>query len=189
MERADGQMGVRDIVDLLRRDHAHIRSRLVCPAADSADRRWMAFSEVSELIIRHEVGEEVVVYPELADLPGGAAMSGSRLDEQSAVETLLVALDRQEFESPGFRQDALRLGSTVLGHLEREDAQLLPLLATMLGPRRRAELGRRFLEVVRVAPARQMVAVGVPTGPAIVDRTSAVSIFMRDSAAPGNSAS
>ena len=189
MERADGRTGAQDIVALLRGDHARIRSRLARTAADRADRRWVAFSEMSELIIRHEVAEEVVVYPELVDLPGGTALSRRRLDEQSGVEALLVALDRQEFESPGFWRDALRLGSAVLGHLEREDAGVLPLLATTLGARRRATLARRFLEVVRVAPARRMVAAGVPTGPAIVDRTTAVSIFLRDSAAPGNMAS
>jgi hypothetical protein len=189
MARPDERMDEMDIVDLLRRDHARIRSLLVRTATGSVDQRWATFSQTSELIIRHEVGEEMVVYPELLDLPGGATVSGSRLDDQAAIETLLVALDREEFESPGFQRDAVRMGSAVLGHLENEDSQILPLLAASLEPLRRVALGRRFLEVVRVAPVRRTVAAGVPTGPAIVDRTSAVSIFMRDTAALGGMAS
>ncbi len=176
-------------MELLRRDHDRIRSLLVHAASGTRDQRWLTFSQLSELVIRHEVAEELVVYPELADLPGGAAVSGSRIEDQSAIEDLLVALDREVFESAAFQKDSVRLGAAVLGHLEKEDAQVLPLLATTVGSRRRTELGRRFLEVVGVAPARRQVGAGVPTGPAIVDRTSAVSIFMRDAAAVGRLAS
>jgi hypothetical protein len=172
-----------DIVAVLRRDHTRMRSLLTCTAAGDAGDRWATFCRLSDLVIRHEVAEQLVVHPELLGLRGGAAVSGSRLDDEAGIEELLVALDRQQFESPGFQKDAVRLGLRLLGHLEMEDAQVLPLLATRVGSRGRARLGRRFLDAMETVPARHGGA-GVPTGPAIVDRTTAVSTFMRDAAAP-----
>ena len=185
-----GQQSIRtdgtDIVAVLRRDHVRIRTLLSATPA-SAGRpdveRWETFCQLSDLLVRHEVAEELVVYPELAGLAGGTAVRRSRLVDQSDIEVLLVALDRQEFGSPGFEADIVQLGLRVLAHLEREESQVLPLLATFVEPDRRTRLGLRYLESVAIVGPSPS-ATGVPSGPAVVDRTTAVSTFMRDSAGP-----
>jgi len=179
-----------DIVGLIRQDHAEVRSTLTRIATGSTGDRWATFTRLTDLVIRHEVAEELVVYPALMQLRGGGAVSDSRLADQAEIERLLVALDRQEFDTHEFEVDAARLGLEVLGHLEKEDAQVLPILATKLSPRRRIQLGRRFAEIKHVAPARH-VSPGsrLPTGRTIMDRTSVVSTWMRDSAAFAGAAS
>lgn len=173
-----------DIVELIRRDHAGVRSMLTRSAVGRAEERWAKFSQLADLLIRHEVAEELVVYPVLVELRGGGAVADSRLEDQARIERLLVALDRQEFDTHPFEQNAVRLGLDVLEHLGKEEAQVLPLLTTKLGRRRRTELGSRFLEVEHVAPTLGLSSAGrLPTGPTIVERTSVVSTWMRDSVA------
>ena len=172
-----------DIVALLRQDHDLIRSMLTRVASGTVEDRWATFLALTDLVIRHEVAEELVVYPALLRLRGGVAVAESRLSDQAGIERLLVTLDREEFDTHQFEMDSVRLGLDVLAHLEKEDAQVMPLLATKLGNRRRKDLARRFTEVKRVAPPRLPTGLRAPTGPAIVDRTTAVSVWMRDSAA------
>ena len=176
--------GALDIVVLIRRDHAELRSVLNRVAAGGADDRWVTFSHLSDLLIRHEVAEELVVYPELLKLRGGSAVTHSRLEDQAVIERLLIALDRQEFDTHSFELPAARLGLDVLEHIGKEDAQVLPLLETKLGRRRRSALGRRFLEVEHSVPSSGASPTARrPTGATIVDRTSVISTWMRDSAA------
>jgi len=179
-----------DIVELLRRDHEDVRSTLTRIAAGSVLDRWATFSVLTDLVIRHEVAEELVVYPALLSLRGGGAVADSRLDDQAEVERLLIALDREEFDTHEFEVVAARLGLEVLGHLDKEDAQVLPLLATKLSARQRTELGRRFVEVKLIAPARHIASgARLPKGRTVMDRTSVVSTWMRDSAAFADRAS
>jgi glutamate/tyrosine decarboxylase-like PLP-dependent enzyme len=71
-----------------------------------------------------------------------------------------------------------------LAHLEREDSQVLPILATRVSRRRRLDLGRRYRKVQQVAPMRQLPdGTRVPVGRTVVDRTAALSVWMRDVAA------
>jgi hypothetical protein len=123
------------------------------------------------------------VYPALVRLRGGSAVAGVCLGAQSEIEDLLVAMDRAPFDSEEFAGDSVRLGRAVVRHQDEEEEQVLPLLASLLSPRRRADLGRRFLEVKQVAPSQRVgPASRRPTGPTIVDRTTALSVWMRDSA-------
>ena len=182
--------GNRDIVDLLHADHLETRSMLTRIAVGGAADRWQAFTVLADRVIRHEVAEEVVVYPALLGRRGGAAVSDSRLEDQVRIEDLLIRLERQPFESVAFQKQSVHLGLAILGHLDKEEAQVLPLLATKLTSRRRGQLGRRFLEIKGAVPTRRPEATAaVPTGPAIVDPTSALAIFLRDTAAYSDLAS
>jgi hypothetical protein len=171
-----------DIVTLIRQDHTEVRSMLTRTASGDPEARWCTYSRLAELLIRHEVAEELVVYPELLTLRGSAVVD-SRLHDQAVIERLLVALDREEFDTHPFERSAARLGLEVLEHLGKEEAQVLPLLQTRLGKRRRAALGRRFVEVERLAPAQGLTTAGrLPTGPTVLGRTSVISTWLRDSA-------
>jgi len=173
-----------DVVTVLRREHDRIRVLLSSVTAggtrDRSEERWESFSALSDLLVRHEVAEELVVYPALSGRRGGDAVSRSRLADQAAIEAFLVNLDRGRFASPDFERDLVGLGLRVLAHLDKEEAQVLPLLATVVSTHRRAELGRSYLDAVSLACAPPGVG-GVPSGPAVVDRTTAVATFMRDS--------
>ena len=173
-----------DIVALIRKDHTDVRSTLSRISTGEVGERWSTYSQLAGLLIRHEVAEELVVYPELLKLRGGSAVTDSRLQDQAVIEQLLIGLDRLEFETPAFERISSRLALEVLDHLGKEDAQVLPLLQTKLGRRRRVALGRRFHEIEEVAPTLGLPSAGrLPTGPTVIDRTSAISTWLRDSAA------
>ena len=132
----------------------------------------------------------MIVYPELLSCHGGAAVAHSRLEEQAGIERRLVAVGRLGPGSPEFRQAVVALVLTSLAHLEKEEAQVLPILSTRFDDGQREDMGRRYCEVTRMAP-RPAAPHGsrTPTGPTVVDRTEALSVWLRDMAASSGLAS
>ena len=179
MAVAAGQPAQPDIVDVLVAEHTLLR-RLAPRVTDAGD-TGSGFWAWSDRVVRHEIGEELVVYPVLLASHGGAAVAHSRLEEQAGVERRLVTVGRLEPGTAAFREQAAALVSVHLAHLELEEAQVLPILSSRVGTARRLELGRRFREVTRAEPrvpppegSRQ------PVGRTVVDRTEALSVWLRD---------
>jgi hypothetical protein len=112
------------------------------------------------------------------------------LEEQAGIERRLVTVGRLAPGSPEFRQEVVALVVTSLAHLEIEEAQVLPILSTRFDRERREEMGQRYREVTKMAP-RPPVPDGTrfPTGPTVVDRTQALSVWLRDMAASSGLAS
>ena len=181
--RRDGQ----DVVDVLKREHDRIRALLPARRDGGDGDGWATFCELSDLLIRHEVAEELVVYPELHGLRDGTAVRVSRLADQAGIEELLGVLVRRRSGSPGFDRDAVQLGLRVLAHLEMEEAQVFPLLTTFVDPQLRADLGARYLNAMTIVRAPRGAPV-VRSGPTL-DRTTTVSTFMPDSVGPAELAS
>ena len=118
------------------------------------------------------------------------AVVDSRLEDQSDIEHQLVALGREVAGTARFRRGASRLVLGHLSHMDREDSQVLPILASRVGRRRRVDLGRRFRQVQQVAPLHRLPqGVRVPTSRTVVDRTSALSVWLRDVAVSSGLAS
>jgi hypothetical protein len=177
-----------DIVDVLSQEHVALRD-LAGPVGGPDD-VGAAYLAWSDRVIRHEIAEELVVYPVLLGFAGGAAVVDSRLEDQSEIERRLVALGREVAGTARFRQAAARVVLGHLSHLEREDSQVLPILASRVCRRRRTELGHRFRQVQRVAPLQQVPdGVRMPVGRTVVDRTSALSVWLRDVAVSSGLAS
>ena len=177
-----------DIVDVLTEEHAALRT-LAGPVGGPDD-DGTAYLAWSDRVIRHEIAEELVVYPVLLRYDGGMAVVDSRLDDQSDIEHQLVALGREAVGTAPFHRGAARLVLSHLSHLEREDSQVLPILASRVCRRRRVDLGRRFRQVQQVAPLHQLPdGARVPTGRTVVDRTSALSVWLRDVAVSSGLAS
>ena len=177
-----------DIVDVLAEEHAALR-RLAGPVGGPDD-DGSAYLAWSDQVIRHEIAEELVVYPVLLEFDGGMAVIDSRLEDQSDIEHQLVALGREVAGTARFRRGASRLVLGHLSHMEREDSQVLPILASRVGRRRRVDLGHRFRQVLHVAPLHRLPqGVRVPASRTVVDRTSALSVWLRDVAVSSGLAS
>jgi hypothetical protein len=177
-----------DIVEVLAEEHMFLRA--LAEPVGGPDDDGSAYLTWSDQVIRHEIAEELVVYPVLLGFDGGMAVVDSRLEDQSDIEHQLVALGREVAGTARFRMGASRLVLGHLSHLEREDSQVLPILASRVGRRRRADLGRRFHQVQQVAPLHHLPeGVRVPTGRTVVDRTSALSVWLRDVAVSAGLAS
>jgi hypothetical protein len=180
----------RDIVELLHQEHRVLRDLVARVGRGGPEARRTAVAQLSDALIRHEVAEELVVYPELLRIRGGAAVADSRLEDEEGIEDRLVQLDRTEFGTPEYEVRLARLTRATAGHLDREEEGVLPLLDARLGAKRRAELGQRFAEVLAMAPIRPTgPGLRMPSGPTVVDRTTATSVWLRDSAVASGLAS
>ena len=172
-----------DIVDILNEDHTTLRvlcSALVGGCTDGPT----VHLELSDRLLRHEIAEELVVYPVLLGYRGGAAVADGCLEDQASIERRLLLLGRQEPGTKEFKRISVALVCELLAHLDQEDSQVLPILASRLSRLRRTEMGAKFREIIQVAPPHLLPeGVRVATGPTVVDRTSALSVWMRDVAA------
>ena len=180
MARTDG----RDIVEVLREDHATLRSMIGSARSGMSEGPAAPLLELRDLILRHEIAEDLIVNPCLLHSADGATVVESQLQEQTDIEQLLVHLDHQIWATPEFERGVTRLVDEFLAHLEIEESEVLPVLAARLNRRRRVDLGRRFIGVMELCPLPQVPPnARPPSGPTIVDHTAALSVWIRDVAA------
>ena len=176
-----------DIVDVLSEEHAALRSVAasigVAGGATGVFREdaWVAYLELSDRVVRHEIAEELVVFPLLPAGPEGAAAGRSPLEDHSTFEHLLELLDREEFGSSVFAREQMRLIRELMEHLDMEETRVFPMISARLGRGRRIELAHQFRRVVRSAPpVSGSSRARIPHRPTIVARTSALAVWMRD---------
>jgi hemerythrin superfamily protein len=141
-----------DVISLLTQDHEAIKERLSELGHADPDVRGQLFWELTDQLVRHEVGEEVVVYPALRQEPGGAAIAEARLGEESAAERLLAHLERLDPTTEEFLGAIGDLESAVLDHAQREEAEVFPLLAANAERGYLALLGQKFKGEKLAAP-------------------------------------
>jgi iron-sulfur cluster repair protein YtfE (RIC family) len=141
-----------DVISLLAQDHEAIKERFSELGHAEPNLREQLFWELSEQLVRHEVGEEAVVYPALRHQPGGDAIAEARLSEESEAEQLLARLEKLDPTSDEFRGAIRDLESAVLDHAEKEEAEVFPILAANEESGYLALLGQRFKGEKLAAP-------------------------------------
>jgi hemerythrin superfamily protein len=149
-----------DVVTLMLEDHHE--AKMALQTFEDADRaRWgELFPKLADTLVRHEVAEEVVVYPVLRDEPGGAAIADARIAEQAEAEDLLSRMEQMDPTSDGFGEAFNTLHSAVLEHAGSEEAEVFPLLQEQEQGEHLIEMGRRYTKVKSFAPdgGRQSIA-------------------------------
>ncbi len=133
-----------DIVDVLRRDHEQAE-RLLRLFKSGAGTRADWFDNLRETLVRHEVAEELVVYPavrHVGDPP--VDVVEERLSEQAAAVVLLSELEDQALGSDAFRARFIDLRAAVLDHAHQEERTILPALAATKSEGERRVLGQRY---------------------------------------------
>jgi hypothetical protein len=173
---------VNDVVALVRRDHESIKegfSRLVRRGVDSPD----LFLDLANRLIRHEVAEEIVVYPAIRSQLEGEQLAQARLAEQSEIENQLYSIERVGFDEAVLQSELADIWSLVFDHSEREEAEVLPLLNVTLTLAKRIELGHRYAEVRDTAPNRPHPHAGAdPIANPIIGPMAAMADWIRDCA-------
>ena len=141
-----------DVVMLMLEDHH--KAKLALQTFEDRDRaRWgELFRKLADTLVRHEVAEEVVVYPVLRDEPGGAAIADARIAEQAEAEDLLSQMEQMDPTSDEFAEAFNTLHSAVLEHAGSEEAEVFPLLQEQEPSERLVEMGKRYTEVKSFAP-------------------------------------
>jgi hypothetical protein len=166
-----------EVIRMLERDHQDINRLLGMFDGQAPDIAAELFWILADDLIRHEVAEEVVVYPQIWDAshPDGRVALG----QQVAIEDRLTRLESMPTSGREFRHELAALRAAVSEHIEDEERDLFPQVFRALSQDRRRELGRRYAEVKETAPHHQFPGT---TRNTIVGRVSALSDWIRDSA-------
>jgi hemerythrin superfamily protein len=118
-----------DVVDLLRRQHAHIRDLFgaVTRAEDTAGRQE-AFAALRRFLAVHETAEELVTHPTARMAQGGNTVVDARLQEEDEAKEMLAELDGMSVDEPRFHEKLTALRKAVLEHAQAEEQLEFPLL-------------------------------------------------------------
>ena len=133
-----------DLISLLVQDHEAITERFFELEKADPGMREQLFWELMEQLLRHEVAEEVVVYPALRREPGGDPIADARLREESVAEQMLARLEHLDPVTEEFRGAIKDLEAAVLAHAHKEEAEVFPLLAANEESGYLALLGQKF---------------------------------------------
>jgi hemerythrin superfamily protein len=142
-----------DVIQLLEADHRQAEQLLARFDTLSIGQRDSYFCEVVNELVRHEVAEEIVVYPALRkDAPGGQAEADARIHEQSEAESLLKEMESMDATSVQFETSFRNLRDAVLSHATAEENGAFRLLERSEDADTRATLGQRYETAKRAAP-------------------------------------
>jgi hemerythrin superfamily protein len=142
-----------NIVELVLRDHQRAGALLAQLEATSDADLEEYFCHLREVLVRHEVAEELVVYPAFRDHVSGAApIADACIAEQSEAEEALATLEKTDTTSDSFRTQLVELRQAVLAHAKHEERDVLPALERNIDPQQLGELGDRYDKALESAP-------------------------------------
>jgi hemerythrin superfamily protein len=121
--------------------------------AAQPDRRPQLFWELVEELVRHEVAEEVVVYPALRDDPGGVDVADARVAEESEAERMLARMEKLDLTSEEFIGSVRDLEAAVLDHATKEESEVFPILSAHEESGYLVLLGQKFKGEKLAAPS------------------------------------
>lgn len=169
-----------DLIRKLLVDHQDARDMFARIESAPADQVGELFWELTHALVRHEVAEEEIVYPQVRKvLPEGEQIAKLRIEEQAEAEEMLARMEKAGPQDPGFATHLIALRNAVLAHAEEEEATVLVPLGLMLDPAELVRLGGLYDKAKKVAPthphpnAPDTPPGNVVLGPvaALVDRT------------------
>jgi iron-sulfur cluster repair protein YtfE (RIC family) len=175
---------VDDVVRLLEEDHRAVEQRFSELSGAGAATRAELFWKLTNDLVRHEVAEEVVVYPAIRELQGGDRIADARIAEQSEAEEQLAKMEKMDAESPEFVRELATLKAAVLEHAKAEEQTAFSMLLGAVSPERRVELGQRYMKAKDAAPTHPHPhAPDTPPGNVVLGPVAALVDRIRDAAA------
>jgi hypothetical protein len=139
-----------NVVQLLEADHLELEDLFDRLESTAPEHRRTDFCHLAEALIRHEVAEEVVVFPALAasGVPGGLASANARRAEQAELEILLAETAATDLSTRSFAQ----LRFAVNRHSELEEFGAFSLLFAAVGSQTLIDLGSRYARAKSASP-------------------------------------
>ena len=171
-----------DVIQLLEADHRQAKQLLARFDTTPAGERASYFCEVVNELVRHEVAEEVVVYPAIRkDAPGGDVEADARIREQSEAERLLKEMESMDAQSAQFDTSFRHVRDAVLSHAQAEENGAFRLLQQSEDDDARVALGQRYEKAKEAAPTHPHPhAPDSPPGNVILGPIAAVFDKVRD---------
>lgn len=141
------------VVDLLQEDHEQVKVLFGQLTSAPPEGREDLFCHLVTELVRHEVAEEVVVYPAIrSDAPDGKAEVKPRLQEQAEAEEKLAKMEKLDPTTPEFASELAELKSAVLAHAQAEEETIFPLLRALEGDDKLMEMGTKYERAKSSAP-------------------------------------
>jgi hemerythrin superfamily protein len=142
-----------DIVAELLSDHRQVEQMLSQMQQGGTSVARERFWELTGVLVRHEVAEEEIVYPEVRKvLPDGDGLADERIKEQSEAEELLKEMEKAGEDDASFPTHFEKLRTAVLEHAQKEEQTVFEPLRGALDAQRRATLGSRYEKAKAAAP-------------------------------------
>lgn len=173
-----------DVIRLLEEDHRMVEKKFTELSGAGPATRGELFWKLTNDLVRHEVAEEVVVYPALRKLPGGDQVADARISEQSEAEEQLASMEKMDAESPEFVRELAKLKASVLEHAKAEEETAFKMLSGSASTDQRVALGQRYVKAKDAAPTHPHPhAPDTPPGNAVLGPVAAFVDRVRDAAA------
>ena len=147
-----------DVVLVLTQQHERVRALLaelhetVSAVADITCDMAEPFRELVRLLVAHEAGEELVVYPALRSGLEEGTLANERMAEEDEAKHLLARLEKMAPAFFDFPTVLTELRDKVLAHAEHEEHTIFPLLQQRLPAEERQRMAGDFLYVSAKAP-------------------------------------
>jgi len=143
----------KDVVARLLKDHQEVKqmfSRMdQAGPAKAKDMFW----DLTNELVRHEVAEEEIVYPEVRKaIPNGRRLADARIKEQAEAEKLLAEMEKAGPDDPKFAKRLEKLQKAVLQHAEKEEKLIFEPLEERVEHDRLVQLGDRYERAKAAAP-------------------------------------
>jgi iron-sulfur cluster repair protein YtfE (RIC family) len=172
-----------NVIELLIEDHRSVERRLGDFETAQPEARPELFWKLTDELVRHEVAEEVVIFPALREVPGGAAIARARIEEQAEAESQLARMEKLDAATPEFMAELTDLKAVVLEHAAREETEAFPLLSTNVASPDQVILADKYQAAKRAAPNHPHPhAPDTPPGNKILGPVAALVDRIRDAA-------
>jgi hemerythrin superfamily protein len=166
-----------DVITLLHRQHANIRTLFAEVEAAVGDERKDAWHRLVRLLSIHETAEEEIVHPAIKRVSGGEPIVDARVAEERRAKELLSTMDDIGPEAEGFDTLLVQLRDDVLAHADHEEQAEFPLLRKVYDQERLERMAKAVEAAEAIAPTRPHPGVESPVanlalGPlvAVVDK-------------------
>lgn len=144
---------VPDILEALTRDHRRAEKLLGSFDRPAVGRREDWFCHLREELVRHEVAEEIAVYPVVRHVgdPGKEVLD-DRLEEQASAEQILSDMEKMALESEEFAAAFAGLRRAVLDHAQAEERTVFPAIEAHRSFEQRRMMSQRYERAKSAAP-------------------------------------
>ncbi len=117
-----------DVLDLLEAQHGELERLLGRVRASTGERCRQAWTELRDLLERHEATEERVLRPLTGRTRDGEEIARVRRREEGDAQQLVRRMAPLDVDSPGVGALAIELQTVLLAHMEAEEVDEFPLL-------------------------------------------------------------
>lgn len=172
----------KNIVELLLRDHRKVETMLTKLDTTPDNKLGDYFCGLREELVRHEVAEELIVYPAFRkNVQGGDEIADACIAEQSKAEEKLAQLEKEDTTTVSFRTQLGDLRQAVLMHANHEEREVFPALQQNTSVTDLDQLGERYEKALKAAPTHPHPhAPDTPPGNTVMGPIAALMDRMRD---------